>query len=113
MNDARSSRYSENRTDPSLSLDFDFDKNINRALLCDLATARLVAPREDALLLGPPGTAKSHLAQAIGTGATQQGDRVPYRDAHTLIEEIVDANVNGTRKACFQDLGSVPTAHHP
>ena len=35
--------------------------------------AHFVAQHEDALFLGPPGTGKSHLAQAIGHAAIQQG----------------------------------------
>ena len=42
---------------------------MNRALVYDLATARFIAQREDALFLGPPGTGKSHLAQGIGRAA--------------------------------------------
>ena len=90
------------------SFDFEFNKKMNRALLYDLATARFVSQREDALFLGPPGTGKSHLAQAIGRAAIQQGHRVLYREAHTLIEEIADATLDGTRKAYLQDLASVP-----
>src|SRR5207249_4675375 len=59
--------------DPDRSLDsfdFDFNKKMNRALAYELATARFVAQREDALFLGPPGTGKSHLAQALGRSAT-------------------------------------------
>jgi DNA replication protein DnaC len=62
--------------DPDRSLDnfdFDFNKKMNRALIYELATARFIAQREDALLLGPPGTGKSHLAQAIGRAAIQRG----------------------------------------
>jgi len=73
--------------DPDRSLDsfdFDFNKKINRALVFDLATARFVAQHEDVLFLGPPGTGKSHLAQAIGRAAILQGHRVVYREAHTL-----------------------------
>ena len=43
--------------DPDRSLDgfdFAFNKKINRALVFELATARFVAQREDALLIGPP-----------------------------------------------------------
>jgi len=36
------------------------------------------------LFLGPRGTGKSHLAQAIGQAAIQQGYRVLYRETHTL-----------------------------
>lgn len=97
--------------DPDRSLesfDFDFNKKMNRALIYDLATARFIERHEDALFLGPPGTGKSHLAQAIGRAAIQQGYRVVYREAHTLIEEIADATLDGTRKTYLADLAAVP-----
>lgn len=97
--------------DPDRSLesfDFDFNKKINRALVYDLATARFIEQREDALFLGPPGTGKSHLAQAIGRAAIQQGYRVVYREAHTLIEEIAEATLAGTRRDCLTELATVP-----
>jgi DNA replication protein DnaC len=97
--------------DPDRSLDrfdFDFNKKMNRALVYELATARFVQQREDVLFLGPPGTGKSHLAQAIGRAAIQQGYRVVYREAHTLLDEIADATLDGTRKTFFADLAAVP-----
>lgn len=97
--------------DPERSLasfDFDFNKKMNRALIYDLATARFIGQREDALFLGPPGTGKSHLAQAIGRAAIQQGYRVVYREAHTLMEEIADATIEGTRKDYLADLAAAP-----
>ena len=77
-------------------------------MVYDLATARFIGQREDALFLGPPGTGKSHLAQAIGRAAIQQGYRVVYREAHTLMEEIADATIGGTRKEYLVELASVP-----
>jgi DNA replication protein DnaC len=97
--------------DPDRSLDsfdFDFNKKMNRSLVYELATARFIGQREDALFLGPPGTGKSHLAQAIGRAAILQGYRVFYREAHTLIEEIAEANVGGTRKELLAELAAVP-----
>ena len=88
--------------------DFDFNKKMNRALVHELATARFVGQREDALFLGPPGSGKSHLAQAIGRAAIQQGYRVVYREAHALIEAIADATLDGTRKTLLADLATVP-----
>ena len=97
--------------DPDRSLDrfdFDFNKKMNRALIHELATGRFIAQREDALYLGPPGTGKSHLAQAIGRAVIQQGYRVIYREAHTLLEELADATLDGTRKVYLADLAAVP-----
>jgi DNA replication protein DnaC len=90
------------------TFDFDFNKKMNRALVYELATARFISQREDVLFLGPPGTGKSHLAQAIGRAAIQQGYRVIYREAHTLLEELAEATLAGTRKATLTELATVP-----
>jgi DNA replication protein DnaC len=97
--------------DPQVSLDnfdFNFNKKMNRSLVFDLATANFIAKHEDALFLGPPGTGKSHLAQAIGMAAIQQGYRVIYRETHTLIENIADATLDGTRKQQMELLSTIP-----
>src|SRR6266849_10676849 len=71
----RGDRLLERRTkqaefrDPQTSLDnfdFNFNKKMNRSLVFDLTKKCFIARHEDALFLGPPGTGKSHLAQAIG-----------------------------------------------
>ena len=97
--------------DPARSLDtfdFTFNKKLNRALVFELATCRFITQREDLLLIGPPGTGKSHLSQALGQAAIQQGHRVLYREAHVLLEELTDATLDGTRKDVIADLSAVP-----
>ena len=64
--------------------------------------------REDALFLGPGGTGKSHLAQAIGQAAIQQGSRVLYRETHVLLDDLSEAVVDGTRKQFMETLTTVP-----
>src|SRR5262245_17005733 len=90
------------------NFDFNFNKKMNRSLAFDLATANFVARHEDALFLGPPGTGKSHLAQAIALAAIQQGYRVLYRETHTLIGEIADAALDGSRKQLMELLSTIP-----
>jgi DNA replication protein DnaC len=90
------------------TFDFDYNKKLNRRLVFELATARFVSQHEDGLFLGPPGTGKSHLAQAIGLAAIQQGHRVVYREAHGLLDELADAELAGTRKPYLTQLTTVP-----
>ena len=97
--------------DPQVTLDnfdFNFNKKMNRSLVFDLATANFIAKQEDALFLGPPGTGKSHLGQAIGMAAIQQGYRVLYREAHKLMDDIADATLDGARKDQMELFSTVP-----
>lgn len=90
------------------AFDFDFNKKMDRKLVFELAAGHFVTQREDALFLGPPGTGKSHLAQAIGRAVIQQGHRVLYREAHVLLDEIADATVDGSRRDHFATLAEIP-----
>ena len=90
------------------TFDFDFNPKMNRRLVFELATGRFVTQHEDGLLLGRPGTGKSHLAQAIGVAVIQQGHRVLYREAHVLLEELADAQLAGTRKPYLAHVTTVP-----
>ena len=90
------------------TFDFDFNRKMNRALIYQLATARFIAEHDDVLFLGPPGSGKSHLAQAIGHAAIQQGYQVRYREAFVLLEELADATLDGTRKDYVADLTTAP-----
>lgn len=97
--------------DPDKSLDnfdFAFNPKMNRSLLFDLATGAFIGKREDGLFLGPGGTGKSHLAQAIGQAAIQQGYRVIYRETHVLLDDLAEAMAEGRRKEFMESLSSVP-----
>ncbi|OGU20621.1 MAG: hypothetical protein A3K13_08030 [Gemmatimonadetes bacterium RIFCSPLOWO2_12_FULL_68_9] len=90
------------------TFDFDFNKKMNRALVFELATGRFIAERQDALFLGPPGTGKSHLAQAIGHAVLPTGYRVAYREVHVLLEELAEAQLDGERKEYVHQMSTVP-----
>jgi len=90
------------------NFDFSFNPKMNRSLVFDLATCGFIMRREDALFLGPGGTGKSHLAQAIGQAAIVQGYRVIYRETHVLLEQLAEALAEGTRKQYIQEITTVP-----
>jgi DNA replication protein DnaC len=89
------------------NFDFTFNPKMNRSLVFDLATGAFIQRREDALFLGPGGTGKSHLAQAIGHAAIQQGYKVLYRETHILLEELADAALDGARKQYMETVSTV------
>lgn len=96
--------------DPQRSLDnydFGFNPKMNRALVFELATGKFIDRREDALFLGPGGSGKSHLAQAIGQSVINQGYKVIYRETHILLEELADAALDGTRKQYMESISTV------
>ena len=51
--------------------DFAFNPNINAALIHDLMTGRFITEKVATLIVGPCGTGKSHIAQAIGHAAVK------------------------------------------
>ena len=91
-------RYTLSRLDERKDLkDFDWGYNptIPRRAVFDLATLKFVDAREDALLIGKPGTGKSHIAKALAFIAVNRGYKVLYREAHQLIEDINEARELG------------------
>lgn len=73
--------------------DFDWAYNpkVPKREVLDLATLKFIEAKEGALMIGQPGTGKSHCAKAIAQLAVQHGYKVFYREAHVLIEEINEA----------------------
>jgi DNA replication protein DnaC len=77
----------------------DFDWTYNPKLpkrdILELCALKFIDTKEDALLIGPPGTGKSFVAKAVALMAVQRGYKVLYREAHQLIEDIVEARELG------------------
>lgn len=89
------------------NFDFAFNPKMDKKLIFELASGRFVTQHEDGLFLGPPGTGKSHLAQAIGHALIHQGIDVLYKEAHVLVEELADATLLGTRKELLREISTV------
>jgi DNA replication protein DnaC len=71
--------------------DFDwrFNLGIPRKEIYELAACHFIRKATDALFVGPPGTGKTHLAQAIGYEALKQGFLVRYRSIFDLVADFL------------------------
>lgn len=78
---------------PLDDFDFSFNPAIKRSQIFDLATCRFVRETKDVLLVGPPGTGKSFLAQAIGYQAIKQGHLVLYRSIFDVVRDLMQDEV--------------------
>jgi len=76
---------------------FDFERlpKLNRTLVHDLATGRYLDERAPVLVVGPCGTGKSHLAQALGHCAIRQGVDVLFSTCAQLTASLNAARATG------------------
>jgi DNA replication protein DnaC len=70
--------------------DWQFNPSIKRKQVYDLASCRFIREARDCLWLGPPGTGKSFLCQAIGYQAIKMGFVVLYRSIFDVVRDFLD-----------------------
>ncbi|MDH4191891.1 MAG: IS21-like element helper ATPase IstB [Betaproteobacteria bacterium] len=89
---------------------FEFERlpSINRSLVHDLATGRYMAERAPVLIVGPCGTGKSHLAQALGHCAVRQGIDVVFGTCAQLTQSLNAARATGGYDRKLAALARVP-----
>jgi DNA replication protein DnaC len=75
--------------------DFGFQPSIDKKKLLELATGRFIDHGENVVLVGPPGTGKTHLAVALGLKAIQLGYRTLFTGATHLVASLVKAYAEG------------------
>lgn len=69
--------------------DWQFNPNIDRRRIMELATCAFIRQHTDLLFIGPPGTGKTHLAQALGYEAIKRGHSVRYISIFDLVRELM------------------------
>lgn len=73
------------------TFDFTAIPALNKPKVLQLSTCEFVRQRENCLLIGTPGTGKTHVATALGAAACRQGYRVRFWRTSSLVNEILTA----------------------
>lgn len=68
--------------------DFQFNPNVPKAKVLDLATCQFVERRDNVLIIGQAGVGKSHLAQALGQRACRAGYNALYVAAADMLTQL-------------------------
>ena len=104
--DCRNSRLIETRLkasglkeQPTLTeFDWGFNPKLPKKEIYELVSGKFIQNGHDALLIGSPGTGKSHIAKTVAHAAIQTGYKVVYREAHTFFEDLFEATQLKRRK---------------
>jgi len=76
--------------------DFDWDAQPTaRQQVAALASGGFLLEAQNVVLLGPPGTGKTHLATALGIVAARHGHRVLFATATDWVTRLTDAHRQG------------------
>src|SRR6266581_6759494 len=71
--------------------DFTARPSVNKMLVTELARGEFIDKRENVLLVGNPGTGKSHLAIALAAAACARGYRVRFHRVTELVTLLIEA----------------------
>lgn len=84
-------RLKQSRLQPHKRLDtYEFwrQPQLDTALISELATTRFISNKQNIVLMGKPGVGKTHLANALGLKAIEQGFKVLFIHANELTDEL-------------------------
>jgi len=87
--------------------DYSFNPSINRALITDLASCRFLQEKVAVFIVGPCGTGKSHIAQALGHAAVRTGHDVLFTTQSKMLSQLNAARAINNYDRFFRKLASV------
>ena len=88
--------------------DFTFQRSVKKQVIEHLGQLDFLHAKENVVLLGPPGTGKSHLAIALSIRACLAGQRVAFATATEWVARLGEAKRQGTLEAELRRLAFVP-----
>lgn len=78
------------------AFDWDFQPELDKALVLELARLDFVRRPDDIIITGKAGTGKSHILKAFGLRACQQGVRLRYARCVDLLDDLHAGLADGT-----------------
>jgi DNA replication protein DnaC len=81
-------RAALNTTKTLETFDFQFNPTLNRQQILALAACDYIRQKRNALICGPTGVGKTHLAQALGQEACRQGFQVLFVNTYRMLQHI-------------------------
>lgn len=72
-------------------LDYGYLEHITEAFIKELASCDFISKRQNIVMIGNPGTGKTHLSIALGVKACMQGMNVKFYTAANLSNELIEA----------------------
>ena len=88
--------------------DFSFQRSVQKTLVLHLGQLDFLTAKDNVVLLGPPGTGKSHLAIALGIRACLAGQRVCFATATEWVARLGEAKRQGSLEAELRRLTFIP-----
>src|SRR5437870_2627387 len=88
--------------------DFSFQRSVKKTVIEHLGQLDFLHGRENVLLLGPPGTGKTHLAIAVSIRACLAGQRVQFATATQWVARLSEAKRQGNLEAELRRLSFIP-----
>jgi DNA replication protein DnaC len=89
------------------NFDFQAVPTLNRQMIQDLISCRFVEENSNILIVGPCGTGKSHVAQAIGNAALRNGYDVLFIKHSKLLSQMQAAKGTGTLEKRLAQLADL------
>ena len=86
------------------TFDFAAQVSINEPLVRELLRGEYISKRENLLLVGNPGTGKTHLATALGFAACSQGKRVRFLTTTGLVTQLLEQRETRTLQRLHKQL---------
>jgi len=78
------------------NFDFTLSPQLNRTLIRELATGDFIRRGQGIIMVGPPGTGKTHLAKALGHQACRKNYTVLFYKFYYLFAQLTKADINAT-----------------